>query len=234
MRQGWHVYAYLAGGAYRQRARVFVTTLDFWILHTPCPTHPHTLPTTITTTSCLSFDLPEPYVTRALLVKLFGPELASEVAARFFMEGQGPGGYRFRPEYASEKVGRGPRRRGGHPWTHSNGASARSISHMPWRGLAGCCMVEPLHHLHLPDQHSWLTCPCSCIVYHPLLLLPLPRPCPDPCFAHLPPSPPFHPLSGPVGHAGPPQLTRLAGGGDCNHPQGPAHTTAEPAASQGP
>lgn len=47
----------------------------------------------------------EPYVTKALLLKLFGPELASEVAARYFMEGQGPGGFRFRPEYCSEKVG---------------------------------------------------------------------------------------------------------------------------------
>jgi hypothetical protein len=43
-------------------------------------------------------------VTRALLHKLFGPELAAEAAARYFIEGQGPGGYRFRPEYYSEKV----------------------------------------------------------------------------------------------------------------------------------
>lgn len=49
----------------------------------------------------------EPYVTKALLLKLFGPELASEVAARYFIEGQGPGGFRFRPEYYSEKVGQG-------------------------------------------------------------------------------------------------------------------------------
>jgi hypothetical protein len=47
----------------------------------------------------------EPYVTKALLLKLFGPELASEVAARYFIEGQGPGGFRFRPKYRSEKVG---------------------------------------------------------------------------------------------------------------------------------
>jgi hypothetical protein len=46
----------------------------------------------------------EPYVTKALLHKLFGPELAAEAAARYFIEGQGPGGYRFRPEYYSEKV----------------------------------------------------------------------------------------------------------------------------------
>jgi hypothetical protein len=36
---------------------------------------------------------------------MFGAELASEVAARYFIEGQGPGGFRFRPEYYSEKVG---------------------------------------------------------------------------------------------------------------------------------
>ncbi|WIA18222.1 hypothetical protein OEZ85_009694 [Tetradesmus obliquus] len=48
--------------------------------------------------------LTEPYVTKALLRKLFGPELAAEAAARYFIEGQGPGGYRFRPEYYSEKV----------------------------------------------------------------------------------------------------------------------------------
>ena len=47
----------------------------------------------------------EPYVTKALLLKLFGAELASEVAARYFIEGQGPGGFRFRPDYYSEKVG---------------------------------------------------------------------------------------------------------------------------------
>jgi len=46
----------------------------------------------------------EPYVTKALLLKLFGPTLAAEVAARYFLEGQGPGGFRFRPEYLSEKV----------------------------------------------------------------------------------------------------------------------------------
>lgn len=46
----------------------------------------------------------EPYVTKTLLKKLFGPELASEVSARYFVEGEGPGGYRFRPEYCSEKV----------------------------------------------------------------------------------------------------------------------------------
>jgi hypothetical protein len=48
--------------------------------------------------------LAEPYVTKALLHKLFGPELAAEAAARYFIEGQGPGGYKFRPEYYSEKV----------------------------------------------------------------------------------------------------------------------------------
>eukprot|EP00878_Enallax_costatus_P005731 GHUV01006009.1.p1 GENE.GHUV01006009.1~~GHUV01006009.1.p1 ORF type:complete len:779 (+),score=167.27 GHUV01006009.1:209-2338(+) len=48
--------------------------------------------------------LTEPYVTKALLKKLFGPELALEVSARYFIEGEGPGGYRFRPEYYSEKV----------------------------------------------------------------------------------------------------------------------------------
>jgi hypothetical protein len=49
-------------------------------------------------------SLTEPYVTKALLHKLFGAELAGEVAARYFIEGQGPGGFRFRPEYYSEKV----------------------------------------------------------------------------------------------------------------------------------
>ena len=44
-------------------------------------------------------------MTKALLLKLFGAELASEVAARYFIEGQGPGGFRFRPDYYSEKVG---------------------------------------------------------------------------------------------------------------------------------
>lgn len=44
-------------------------------------------------------------MTKALLLKLFGAELATEVAARYFVEGQGPGGFRFRPEYFSEKVG---------------------------------------------------------------------------------------------------------------------------------
>ena len=44
-------------------------------------------------------------MTKALLLKLFGAELATEVAARYFIEGQGPGGFRFRPEYFSEKVG---------------------------------------------------------------------------------------------------------------------------------
>eukprot|EP00878_Enallax_costatus_P029222 GHUV01031667.1.p1 GENE.GHUV01031667.1~~GHUV01031667.1.p1 ORF type:complete len:243 (+),score=14.94 GHUV01031667.1:61-789(+) len=48
--------------------------------------------------------LTEPYVTKALLKKLFGPELASEVSARYFIEGEGPGGYRLWPEYYSEKV----------------------------------------------------------------------------------------------------------------------------------
>lgn len=43
-------------------------------------------------------------MTKALLLKLFGAELATEVAARYFIEGQGPGGFRFRPEYYSEKV----------------------------------------------------------------------------------------------------------------------------------
>lgn len=46
----------------------------------------------------------EPYVTKAFMNKLFGPELAAEVAARYFIEGEGPGGFRFRPEYYSEKV----------------------------------------------------------------------------------------------------------------------------------
>lgn len=36
--------------------------------------------------------------------KLFGPELAAEVSARYFIEGQGPGGFRFRSEYHSEKT----------------------------------------------------------------------------------------------------------------------------------
>jgi hypothetical protein len=45
----------------------------------------------------------EPYVTKALLLKLFGAELTSEVAARYFIEGQGPGGFRFRPECARVK-----------------------------------------------------------------------------------------------------------------------------------
>lgn len=49
-------------------------------------------------------DSAEPYVTKALLHKLFGPTLAAEVAARYFLEGQGPGGFRFRSEYLSEKV----------------------------------------------------------------------------------------------------------------------------------
>jgi hypothetical protein len=35
---------------------------------------------------------------------LFGPELAAEAAARYLIEGQGPGGYKFRPEFYSEKV----------------------------------------------------------------------------------------------------------------------------------
>eukprot|EP00879_Flechtneria_rotunda_P016824 GHRR01017609.1.p1 GENE.GHRR01017609.1~~GHRR01017609.1.p1 ORF type:complete len:841 (+),score=284.87 GHRR01017609.1:629-3151(+) len=48
--------------------------------------------------------LTEPYVTKALLNKLFGPQLAAEVAARYFIEGEGPGGFRFRPEYFSEKA----------------------------------------------------------------------------------------------------------------------------------
>lgn len=53
---------------------------------------------------CCTCIAAEPYVTKALLRKLFGPELAAEAAARYFIEGQGPGGYRFRPEYYSEKV----------------------------------------------------------------------------------------------------------------------------------
>ena len=42
-----------------------------------------------------------------LRLHMFGAELASEVAARYFIEGQGPGGFRFKPEYYSEKVGFG-------------------------------------------------------------------------------------------------------------------------------
>jgi hypothetical protein len=43
-------------------------------------------------------------VTKALLLKLFGPELVPDVAARYFLEGQGPGGFRFRAEFMSEKA----------------------------------------------------------------------------------------------------------------------------------
>lgn len=57
---------------------------------TPPPRHTHTHT--------------EPFITRAALLKAFGPQLAPEVAARYLLEGQGPGGFRLRPEWASEKV----------------------------------------------------------------------------------------------------------------------------------
>ncbi len=52
----------------------------------------------------LLLGVTEPYITRTLLYKTFGADLAAEAAARYFIEGEGPGGFRLRPEYTSERV----------------------------------------------------------------------------------------------------------------------------------